>query len=98
MDCTFAAESYKKRAARIFLSSVYQQLQVYTFESSFYGYRGRDGKVVEFTPEGYFGLGRVLVKGLYVMLYRESAGELGTLESTTKITDIPIETYIKFEA
>ena len=31
MDCTFNTEEYKKKAARIYLSSTMKQINVYTF-------------------------------------------------------------------
>ena len=31
MDCTFNTEEYKKKAARVYLSSTLKQINVYTF-------------------------------------------------------------------
>ena len=50
MDCTFASEEYKRKAARVYLSYFYKQMHVYTFESSFYAYF-KEGRKVEFTPK-----------------------------------------------
>ena len=70
MDCTFAMEEYKKKAARVFLSFYFRQIQVYTFEASFYGFIN-NGKKEEFTPQTYQNLGKTLVEGLYCLLENE---------------------------
>ena len=57
MDCSFAHEEYKKKAARIYLSTYFRQIQVYTFEASFYGFINANGKKEEFTPKLYSSLG-----------------------------------------
>lgn len=38
IDCTFATEEYKRKAARVYLSYIYKQIHVYTYEVSFYAY------------------------------------------------------------
>lgn len=38
IDCTFATEEYKRKAARVYLSYLYKQIHVYTYEVSFYAY------------------------------------------------------------
>lgn len=67
MDCTFASEEYKRKAARVYLSYFYKQIQVYTFESSFYAYF-KEGKKQEFTPKEYENLGGVLIQSLQIIL------------------------------
>jgi hypothetical protein len=37
-DCTFTIDEEKKKAARVYLSLTHHLTNVYTFESSFYGY------------------------------------------------------------
>ena len=67
MDCTFAAEEYKRKAARVYLSFLYRLIHVYTFESSFYAYF-KEGKKIEFTPKEYRELGGTLVNALFMQL------------------------------
>lgn len=69
-ECTFAAEEYKRKAARVYLSFLFRQIHVYTFESSFYAYI-KDGKKVEFSQKEYRDLGSVLVNSLFLQLEHE---------------------------
>ena len=66
-ECTFASEESKRKAARVYLSYLYKQLHVYTFESSFYGYFS-EGKKHEFTPKEYSQLGHTLIQVLSLQL------------------------------
>lgn len=70
MDCTFATEEDKRKAARVYLSYLYKQIHVYTFESSFYAYE-KEGQKIEFTPKEYRDLGSSLMNALYLQLEHE---------------------------
>ena len=71
LDCTFASEEYKRKAARVYLSYLYKQIHVYTFESSFYAYF-KEGKKIEFTPKEYRELGGTLINALFMQLEHET--------------------------
>jgi hypothetical protein len=66
-DCTFATEEYKRKAARVYLSYMFKQLHVYTYESSFYAYF-KEGRKQEFTMKEYSELGSHLVFALFTVL------------------------------
>lgn len=70
LDCTFAAEEYKRKAARVYLSFLHRLIHVYTFESSFYAYF-KQGERIPFTPKEYRELGGVLMQALFMQLEHE---------------------------
>ena len=73
LDCTFSRGRGKQKAARVFLSQTLKQLNVYTFESSFYGYAsGSHSSIKEFTPESYKKLGHTLVESMFLFLMNNS--------------------------
>ena len=65
-DCTFNFEESKLKTARIQLNLKYRIPNIFTFESSFSGYFGRNKEKIHFTETHYKSLGTILGKGIFM--------------------------------
>lgn len=64
-DSSFAYEEYKRNTARVQFSLAFKSLNIFTFETSFFGYIDKDKQKKHFTMESYRQLGSILGKSLY---------------------------------
>lgn len=73
-DSTFLSEECKHNTARVQFGLCFKTLNVFTFETSFFGYYCQDKEKKHFTMDAYRQLGCVLGRSLYM---HERGREIG---------------------
>ena len=70
-DCTFGLNWSKETTARALLWYNIQSPNVYTIETSFFGYTQSDGERIHFLPHDLFTLGKDLLRTVYIYNVKE---------------------------
>ena len=78
-DSTFACEEQKRYTARIQCNLSYKCLNIFTYETSFFGYVGKDKEKKHFTMDGFRQLGGALARAIYLH-ERGKESELNKIE------------------
>ncbi len=64
-DCTYGIETYKISSARAVLWEIIDTINIYTIETSFYGYE-KHNRIEHFHPKDLNNLGKEIIRTLYL--------------------------------